>query len=112
MQESLPLKAFLSYQLFNVHLEIQFISIYVQVCPGTAVCKFGIRDSLGLGMQIESFFSGMDLSAKVKIGVSGCPFCCGESFVRDIGFFGKNKGWIFIIGGCFRSNYKNNLLLQ
>ena len=72
---------------------------YVQACPGTAVCKFGVQDSLGIGMEIESFFSGMDLPAKVKIGVSGCPFCCGESFVRDLGMFGKKKGWTFIIGG-------------
>ena len=72
---------------------------YVQACPGTAVCKFGTQDSLGLGMEIEKFFSGMDLPAKIKIGVSGCPFCCGESFVRDIGIFGKKKGWTFIIGG-------------
>jgi NAD(P)H-nitrite reductase large subunit len=72
---------------------------YVQACPGTAVCKFGVQDSLGLGMEIEEFFSEMDLPAKVKIGVSGCPFCCGESFVRDIGIFGKKKGWTFIVGG-------------
>ncbi len=72
---------------------------YVQACPGTAVCKFGVKDSLGLGMEVEKFFSGMDLPAKVKIGVSGCPFCCGESFVRDIGILGKKKGWTFIVGG-------------
>ena len=72
---------------------------YVQACPVTAVCKFGVKDSLGLGMEIEKFFSGMDLPAKVKIGVSGCPFCCGESFVRDIGILGKKKGWTFIVGG-------------
>jgi NAD(P)H-nitrite reductase large subunit len=72
---------------------------YVQACPSTAVCKFGMQDSLGLGMEIEEFFSEMDLPAKVKIGVSGCPFCCGESFVRDIGIFGKKKGWTFIVGG-------------
>jgi len=72
---------------------------YVQACPGTAVCKFGLQDSLGLGMKIESFFIGMDLPAKVKIGVSGCPFCCGESFVRDIGVFGKKNGWCLVIGG-------------
>ena len=72
---------------------------YVQACPGTAVCKFGVKDSLGLGMEIEKFFSDMDLPAKVKIGVSGCPFCCGESFVRDIGILGKKKGWTFIVGG-------------
>jgi NAD(P)H-nitrite reductase large subunit len=72
---------------------------YVQACPGTAVCKFGVQDSLGLGMEIESFFYGLDLPAKVKIGVSGCPFCCAESFVRDIGVFGKKNGWTFIVGG-------------
>jgi NAD(P)H-nitrite reductase large subunit len=72
---------------------------YVQACPGTAVCKFGVQDSLGLGMEIEKFFYGMYLPAKAKIGVSGCPFCCGESFVRDIGLLGKKTGWTFIIGG-------------
>ena len=72
---------------------------YVQACPGTAVCKFGMQDSLGLGMKIEEFFIGMELPAKVKIGVSGCPFCCGESFVRDIGVFGKKKGWNLVVGG-------------
>jgi NAD(P)H-nitrite reductase large subunit len=72
---------------------------YVQACPGTAVCKFGVKDSLGLGMEIENFFSDMELPAKVKIGVSGCPFCCGESFVRDIGMLGKKNGWTFIVGG-------------
>jgi len=41
----------------------------------------------------------MELPAKVKIGISGCPFCCGESFVRDIGMFGKKKGWTVIFGG-------------
>jgi NAD(P)H-nitrite reductase large subunit len=72
---------------------------YVQACPGTAVCKFGTQDSLSLGMKIEEFFIGMDLPAKVKIGVSGCPFCCGESFVRDIGVFGKKSGWNLVVGG-------------
>jgi len=72
---------------------------YVQACPGTAVCKFGVQDSLGLGTEIEAFFTEMVLPAKVKIGISGCPFCCGESFVRDIGIFGKKGGWTFIVGG-------------
>jgi NAD(P)H-nitrite reductase large subunit len=72
---------------------------YVQACPGTAVCKFGVQDALGLGSEIERFFTTMELPAKVKLGVSGCPFCCGESFVRDIGIFGKKNGWTFIVGG-------------
>ncbi len=72
---------------------------YVQACPGTAVCRFGVQDSLGLGTEIESFFSHLDMPAKIKIGVSGCPFCCGESFVRDIGLFAKKSGWTLIVGG-------------
>ncbi len=72
---------------------------YVQACPGTEVCKFGVRDSLNLGLRLEKLYVGMDLPAKVKIGVSGCPFCCAESFVRDIGLIGKKKGWIVTFGG-------------
>jgi NAD(P)H-nitrite reductase large subunit len=72
---------------------------YVQACPGNDVCKYGVRDSLGLGLEIEELFLGRVLPAKVKIGVSGCPFCCAESFVRDIGMFGKKSGWILIFGG-------------
>ena len=72
---------------------------YVQACPGTVFCKFGIQDSLGLGRDLEAFFADVDLPAKLKIGVSGCPFCCSESFVRDIGIYGKKTGWTFIVGG-------------
>lgn len=72
---------------------------YVQACPGTAVCKFGILDSLGLGMRLEQLLVGAELPAKGKIGVSGCPLCCAESFVRDFGVFGKKSGWTFIFGG-------------
>ncbi len=72
---------------------------YVQACPGTEVCKFGVRDSITLGLELEKLYVGMDLPAKVKIGVSGCPFCCAESYVRDIGLIGKKKGWILTFGG-------------
>jgi NAD(P)H-nitrite reductase large subunit len=72
---------------------------YVQACPGTAVCRFGVQDSLGLGLELEEMFVGMELSAKLKFGVSGCHFCCAESFVRDIGVIGKKKGWTVIFGG-------------
>ncbi len=72
---------------------------YVQACPGTAVCRLGVQDSLGLGLEMEKLFAGTDLPAKVKIGVSGCPMTCGESFVRDIGVQGKKTGWTFIFGG-------------
>ncbi|MDA8161155.1 MAG: NAD(P)/FAD-dependent oxidoreductase [Desulfobacteraceae bacterium] len=72
---------------------------YVQACPGNSVCKFGVNDSLGLGMELERDLTGMDFPAKLKVGVSGCPMCCGESYLRDLGFFAKNKGWTVVVGG-------------
>ena len=83
----------------DVGRAIELCLHYVQACPGTAVCTYGRQDSLGLGLDIENFFYGYQLPAKVKIGVSGCPFCCGESYVRDIGIIGKKKGWIVTFGG-------------
>lgn len=72
---------------------------YVQACPGTAVCKYGLQDSLGLGLELEEMHLDMHLPAKLKMGISGCPRCCGESYLRDIGVLGTGKGWTVIFGG-------------
>jgi NAD(P)H-nitrite reductase large subunit len=72
---------------------------YVQACPGTEVCQFGVQDALGLGIHLEEYFSNRDFPAKVKIGVSGCPFTCAESNVRDVGIVGKKSGWTVSFGG-------------
>jgi NAD(P)H-nitrite reductase large subunit len=72
---------------------------YVQACPGTDACKFGVRNSLQFGIQIEDVLSKKDLPAKLKIGISGCPFSCAENLVRDIGIMGKKKGWTVSFGG-------------
>jgi NAD(P)H-nitrite reductase large subunit len=72
---------------------------YAQACPGTAVCRLGVQDSIGMGMELEKLFIGMEFPAKVKFGISGCPLCCGESYVRDVGVLGKKKGWTVIFGG-------------
>jgi NAD(P)H-nitrite reductase large subunit len=72
---------------------------YVQACPGIAACKYGVQDAIGLGKEIEKIFSTKKLPAKLKVGVSGCSFSCGESMVRDIGLLGKKSGWSLVIGG-------------
>lgn len=72
---------------------------YVQACPGLAACKYGVQDAIAMGQEIDKVFSNIPLPAKVKIGVSGCSFSCGESMVRDIGLLGKKSGWSLIIGG-------------
>jgi len=72
---------------------------YVQTCPGTDYCKYGIQDSIGLGTKLEKTFYKMKLPAKVKIGVSGCNMCCANSFIKDIGVIGKRLGWTVALGG-------------
>ena len=72
---------------------------YVQACPGATVCTFGVQDSLAFGILLEDYFSTRDFPAKVKFGVSGCPFSCAESAVRDIGVVGRKKGWSVSFGG-------------
>ncbi len=72
---------------------------YVKACPGKAVCRFGILDALNLGMLLEKQLVGMDLPGKTKVGISGCPNNCCEGYLRDIGLFGKKKGWTLIVGG-------------
>ena len=72
---------------------------YVQACPGNSVCSLGVRDSLGMGQLLEQRLSEVELPAKLKIGVSGCPMTCAEGYVRDIGLIGKRSGWVVTFGG-------------
>jgi NAD(P)H-nitrite reductase large subunit len=72
---------------------------YIQACPGSINCKYGQQDSQQLGEIIQNNLMNMDLPAKAKVGISGCPMNCTESYVRDLGIFGKKKGWTLIFGG-------------
>lgn len=72
---------------------------YVQACPGTDWCKFGKQDAMGLAEELEKEFGSAQTPAKIKLGISGCTFCCAESRIRDIGFIGSPKGWRMFVGG-------------
>jgi len=72
---------------------------YVQACPGVRWCKYGRQDSLLLGEKVKEAFADFPLPAKTKVGISGCPMNCCESYIRDIGIFGKKKGWTLVFGG-------------
>ena len=72
---------------------------YIQACPGVKWCKYGRQDSLSLGEKLEKAFGNLPLPAKTKVGISGCPLNCCESYVRDIGVFGKKNGWTLVFGG-------------
>ena len=72
---------------------------YIQACPGIKWCKYGRQDSLAMGEKLEKVFGDLPLPAKTKVGISGCPLNCCESYVRDIGIFGKKNGWTLVFGG-------------
>ncbi|MCL2791406.1 MAG: nitrite reductase [Desulfobulbus sp.] len=72
---------------------------YVQACPGRTWCRFGQKDALALGKRIEAIELDGPLPHKVKVGISGCRFCCCESWLRDVGLVGEKKGWRFSFGG-------------
>jgi len=72
---------------------------YIQACPGIKWCKYGRQDSLAMGEKLEKAFGDLPLPAKTKVGISGCPLNCCESYVRDIGLFGKKNGWTLVFGG-------------
>ncbi len=71
---------------------------YIKACPGIRWCKYGQQDSLNLADKIEHSLT-MALPAKTKVGISGCALNCCESYLRDIGIFGKKKGWTLVFGG-------------
>lgn len=71
----------------------------VKACPGTAYCKLGQQDALGLGLRLEERYAHQPLPNKLKIAVSGCPLDCAESHVRDIGLIGTKKGYTVEVGG-------------
>jgi NAD(P)H-nitrite reductase large subunit len=63
------------------------------------MCRYGNQDSISLARALDGQFKEQAFPAKIKIGVSGCPRCCGESHTRDIGIMGTNKGWTVFFGG-------------
>jgi NAD(P)H-nitrite reductase large subunit len=71
----------------------------IKACPGTTYCRLGQQDAMAMGTTIEQRFLGRQLPNKLKIAVSGCPLCCAESRVRDVGLVGSRKGWEVVVGG-------------
>lgn len=71
----------------------------VKICPGTTFCKRGQQDSVGVGLELDKTYHGMELPWKFKIGVSGCANDCGEVCIKDVGLIGTPKGWNVMVGG-------------
>ncbi len=72
----------------------------VKTCVGTDFCRYGLGDSIQLGIDMETAWEGLHTPHKVKSGVSGCPRNCAEATVKDIGVVAVEGGWQVRIGGA------------
>ena len=68
-------------------------------CVGTEFCRFGLGDSMTLGVEMDDRYHGMTGPAKFKMGVSGCPRNCAEATIKDFGVVAVDNGWDIYIGG-------------
>lgn len=71
----------------------------VKTCVGSLHCRYGTQDSLTLGIDLEKYFEGLWMPAKVKMSVSGCPRNCSESGIKDVGIVGVQGGYEILVGG-------------
>ncbi|MCH8859322.1 MAG: NAD(P)/FAD-dependent oxidoreductase, partial [Proteobacteria bacterium] len=71
----------------------------VKTCVGSDFCRFGTRDSMGLGIRIEKTFENLWTPAKVKMAVNACPRNCAESLIKDVGLIAVDQAWEIYVGG-------------
>ena len=72
----------------------------VKTCVGTDFCRYGLGDSIALGIEMEKAWEGLHTPHKVKSGVSGCPRNCAEATVKDIGVVALEGAWQVRIAGA------------
>jgi nitrite reductase (NADH) large subunit len=78
----------------------------VKTCVGSTFCRFGLGDSIQLGIAMEREWEGLYTPHKVKAGVSGCPRNCAEATVKDIGAVAVEGGWQVRVGGAAGGNVR------
>nr|WP_295469662.1 nitrite reductase large subunit NirB [Mesorhizobium sp.] len=83
----------------------------VKTCVGSDWCRFGTRDSTGLGIRIEKFMWGSWTPAKVKMGVSGCPRNCAEATCKDVGVICVDSGYEIHFAGAAGLDIKGTEVL-
>jgi nitrite reductase (NADH) large subunit len=83
----------------------------VKTCVGTDFCRFGLGNSIGLGIELESAMEGLYTPHKVKAAVTGCPRNCAEAYVKDIGLVAVEGGWEVYVGGAAGSTVRKGDLL-
>ena len=71
----------------------------VKTCVGSTWCRFGVQDSVGLGVFLENRYKGIRSPHKLKFGVSGCTRECAEAQGKDVGVIATDAGWNLYVGG-------------
>lgn len=71
----------------------------VKTCVGANFCRFGTQDSVGMGIDLEKKFEGLNTPHKIKMSVSACPRNCAEGGVKDVGVIGLDGVWEIHVGG-------------
>jgi nitrite reductase (NADH) large subunit len=71
----------------------------VKSCVGTAWCRYGVQDSVGLAIALELRYRGLRAPHKVKAAVSGCARECAEAQSKDFGVIATEAGWNLYVGG-------------
>ena len=71
----------------------------VKSCVGSSWCRFGVQDSVGMGVRLELRYRGLRAPHKFKVGVSGCARECAEARGKDVGVIATERGWNVYVGG-------------
>ncbi|MGH3433964.1 MAG: nitrite reductase large subunit NirB, partial [Thermocrispum sp.] len=71
----------------------------VKSCVGSAWCRYGVQDSVGMAVELELRYRGLRSPHKLKAAVSGCARECAEARSKDFGVIATDKGWNLYVCG-------------
>jgi nitrite reductase (NADH) large subunit len=71
----------------------------VKSCVGSTWCRYGVQDSVGFAIDLESRYKGLRSPHKIKFAVSGCTRECAEAQSKDVGIIATEKGWNLYVCG-------------
>ncbi|RJN31656.1 nitrite reductase large subunit NirB [Nesterenkonia natronophila] len=83
----------------------------VKSCVGSTWCRYGVQDSVAMGIFLENRYKGLRSPHKMKFGVSGCARECAEARAKDVGVIATSDGWNMYVGGNGGANPVHGELL-
>ena len=83
----------------------------VKTCVGSSWCRYGMLDSVAMGIDMELRYRGLRAPHKFKMGVSGCARECAEARAKDVGVIATAEGWNLYVGGNGGANPAHGQLL-